>query len=42
MFAIDDSASIFCAREMRGIWSTAIAVALRAASRCTTSVFLPG
>ena len=33
MFAIDDSASIFCARLMRGTWSIARTVSLRAASR---------
>ena len=42
MLAIDDSASIFWARVMRGTWSMAIAVTLRAASRSTRALFLPG
>ena len=42
MLAIDDSASIFCARVMRGTWSMAIAVTLPAASRSTSALFLPG
>jgi hypothetical protein len=42
MFAIELRASIFCAREMRGTWSIASAVALRAASRWMSSWFLAG
>ena len=42
MFAIDDSASIFCARVMRGTWSIAIAVAFAAAIFSTSSLFFPG
>ncbi len=42
MLAIDDSASIFCAREMRGTWSMAMAFTLRAAMRSIRSLFLTG
>ena len=42
MLAIEDSASIFWARVMRGTWSIASTVTLRAASRSTRSLFLPG
>ena len=42
MLAIDDSASIFWARVMRGTWSIASAVALRAARRSMSALFLPG
>jgi len=42
MLAIDDSASIFCARVIRGTWSMAIAVAPRAARRSMSAAFFPG
>jgi hypothetical protein len=42
MFAIDDSASSFCAREMRGTLSIASTVARRAASCCMRSGFCAG
>jgi len=42
MFAIDDSASSFCARLMRGTASIAIALALRATSRSSSAAFCPG
>ena len=42
MFAIDDSASIFCARVMRGTWSIAIALMPRAASWLTSAEFCAG
>ena len=42
MLAIEDSASIFCAREMRGTLSIASTVALRAASCCISSGFCAG
>ena len=42
MLAIDDSASSFCAREMRGTLSIASTVAFRAASCCSRSGFCAG
>ena len=42
MFAIDDSASSFCAREMRGTLSIASTVSLRPASCCMSSGFCAG
>ena len=42
MLAIDDNASIFCARVMRGIWSIASALTWRAAIRAMRSWFLAG
>ena len=42
MLAIDESASSFCAREMRGTLSIASTVALRAASDCIRSGFCAG
>ena len=42
MFAIADSASMRCARVMRGIASIASTVALRAASFSTRSLFCAG
>ena len=42
MFAIDDSASIFCARVMRGIWSIAMAWTFRAARRSMSALFFTG
>src|SRR6476619_2166897 len=42
MFAIDDSASSFCAREIRGTLSIASTVAFLAASACSRSGFCAG
>jgi len=42
MLAIDDSASIFCARLIRGTQSIASTVTLRAASLSTSSAFSAG
>ena len=42
MFAIDDSASIFCARVMRGTWSIAIAVTLRVGEPLDQRLVLTG
>ena len=42
MFAIDDSASIFCARLMRGTMSIAMTVAPLAAARLSRSPFCAG
>ena len=42
MLAIDDSASSFCAREMRGTLSIASTVAFVAASCCISSGFCAG
>ena len=42
MFAIADSASIRCARVMRGTASIASTVTLRAASRSSSSLFCAG
>src|SRR2546430_4959504 len=42
MFAIDESASSFCAREMRGTLSIASTVAFFAASACSRSGFCAG
>jgi hypothetical protein len=42
MLAIEDSASSFCAREMRGTLSIASTVACRAASACISCAFCAG
>ncbi len=42
MLAIDESASSFCAREMRGTLSIASTVAFLAASCCSSSGFCAG